>query len=154
MPQTGIIAVHPLWYVCCNCPFISDVDSGTVCRKVGDDNEWIQARLCCQFDADRLADSTRLPEPRKEIMKEGEPITAADLDLQRRVANFLVGRQMPGLRNLKVEAHDGVVTLRGRVYTFYEKQLCNQCCRRVAGVLELINSVDVLPTTPGAAVVA
>ena len=87
-------------------------------------------------------------------MNTGKEVAAADVDLQRRVANFLVGRQMPGLRHLEVEAHDGVVTVRGRVYTFYEKQLCNQCCRRVAGVLELINAVDVLPTTPGAAVVA
>ena len=87
-------------------------------------------------------------------MTDSETLTTADLDLQRRVANFLMGRQMPGLRHLEVEAHAGVVTLRGKVYTFYEKQLCNQCCRRVAGVLQLVNAVDVVSTTPGAAVVA
>ena len=42
-----------------------------------------------------------------------------------------------------VEAQNGIVTVSGQVLTFYEKQLCNQCCRRVAGVLELVNAVDV-----------
>jgi len=78
----------------------------------------------------------------------------ADRDLERRIQSFLEGRHVPGLRHLHVQARDGVVTVSGRVMTFYEKQLCNQCCRRVAGVLELINSVDVTGTTPGAAVVA
>lgn len=74
------------------------------------------------------------------------PFTDAqsDRDLERRVATFLAARHVPGLRNLAVEAHKGVVTVSGQVLTFYEKQLCNQCCRRVAGVLELINAVDVM----------
>ncbi len=67
-----------------------------------------------------------------------------DRDLERRVASFLATRHVPGLRNLEVEAQDGVVTVSGQVLTFYEKQLCNQCCRRVAGVLQLINEVDVM----------
>jgi osmotically-inducible protein OsmY len=77
----------------------------------------------------------------------GRPNRAeADCDLQRRVASFLASRHVPGLRNLAVEACSGVVTISGQVLTFYEKQLCNQCGRRVAGVLELINAVDVLDT--------
>jgi BON domain len=51
-------------------------------------------------------------------------------------------------------AQTGVVRLTGRVFTFYEKQLCNQCCGRVAGVRQLINAVQVIGTMPGAAVVA
>ncbi len=67
-----------------------------------------------------------------------------DRDLERRVTSFLATRHVPGLRNLAVEAQNGIVTVSGQVLTFYEKQLCNQCCRRVAGVLELINAVDVM----------
>jgi osmotically-inducible protein OsmY len=67
-----------------------------------------------------------------------------DRDLERRVTSFLATRHVPGLRNLEVEAENGVVTVSGQVLTFYEKQLCNQCCRRVAGVLQLINEVDVM----------
>ncbi|HUY89590.1 MAG TPA: BON domain-containing protein [Pirellulales bacterium] len=68
---------------------------------------------------------------------------SADLDLERRVLSFLVGRHVPGLRNLQVEARNGTVTLRGRVHTFYEKQLCQSCCCRVAGVLQFVDNVDV-----------
>lgn len=62
-------------------------------------------------------------------------------DLERRVVNYLVGRQMPSLRHLNVTAENGVVTISGRVKSFYEKQLCQQCCRRVAGVVKLVDDV-------------
>ncbi len=68
---------------------------------------------------------------------------SADRDLERRVVNFLHGWQMPGLRKLEVEATAGTVTLRGTVNSFYEKQLSQQCCRRVAGVLKLIDAISV-----------
>jgi osmotically-inducible protein OsmY len=68
----------------------------------------------------------------------------ADRDLERRVMSFLAARHIPGLRSLEVHASDGIVTVSGRVLTFYEKQLCNQCVRRVAGVMQLINAVDVV----------
>lgn len=85
---------------------------------------------------------------------ESDAAMDSDLDLARRVASFLAERHVPGLRNLEVKADHGVVTVSGRVLTFYEKQLCNQCYRRVSGVLQFINAVDVVGTTPGAAVVA
>lgn len=66
-----------------------------------------------------------------------------DFDLERRVKNYLRDRHMPMLRNLEVEAHGGTVTLRGTVNSFYEKQLSQQCCRRVAGVVRLIDAIDV-----------
>lgn len=78
--------------------------------------------------------------------------TQSDRDLERRVTSFLVTRHVPGLRNLAVEAQNGIVTVSGQVLTFYEKQLCNQCCRRVAGVLELINAVNVMHDAQSAAV--
>jgi hypothetical protein len=66
----------------------------------------------------------------------------ADRDLERRVASFLV-HQRPELRHLSVEAQGGTVTLRGSVRTFYEKQIGHTLCRRVAGVVRLIDAVDV-----------
>ena len=69
---------------------------------------------------------------------------AADRDLERRVMNYLTGRHVPALRRLEVQAAGGTVTLRGTVGSFYEKQLSQQCCRRVAGVLNLIDAVDVV----------
>src|SRR5690606_4668934 len=55
----------------------------------------------------------------------------ANRDLERRVVNYLHGRHVPGLRHLSVAADNGIVTLRGRVHSFYEKQLVQQCCQRV-----------------------
>jgi osmotically-inducible protein OsmY len=67
----------------------------------------------------------------------------ADRDLERRVMNFLVGRQVPSLRQIAVEADRGTVTMRGRVYSFHHKQLCINCCTRVAGVLRLVDELTV-----------
>ena len=76
---------------------------------------------------------------------------SADRDLERRVVNFLWSRHMPGLKHIAVEAENGTVTLRGQVRSFYEKQLCHQSCRRVAGVIRLIDAVDVASFPPQAA---
>jgi osmotically-inducible protein OsmY len=71
---------------------------------------------------------------------------SADQELARRVQNYLWGRQVPSLRRVAVESNQGVVTLRGQVRSFYEKQLCHQSCRRVAGVIGLVDEIDVQPT--------
>jgi osmotically-inducible protein OsmY len=67
-----------------------------------------------------------------------------DRDLERRVVNYLARRHVPGLRQLAVEANNGTVTLRGQVRSFYEKQLSHHCCRRVAGVIRLVDAIDVV----------
>jgi hypothetical protein len=88
------------------------------------------------------------------------PATDADCGLEQRVIRFLEGKHVPGLRHLAVKARGGIVKLSGQVHTYYEKQLCNQCCGRIPGLQELVNAVEVteavpLPQTmPGAAVVA
>lgn len=71
------------------------------------------------------------------------PLPVSDRDLEQRVTVFLATRHVPSLRHLAVEARSGVVTLRGRVRSFYEKQLSQECCQRVAGVVQLINAVEV-----------
>jgi len=67
-----------------------------------------------------------------------------DLDLQRRVVNFLFSRKVPALRRIAVEADNGVVTLRGQVPSFYQRQLCINCCSHVAGVNRVIDQVEVV----------
>ena len=74
---------------------------------------------------------------------------SADRDLQRRVVAYLAGRHVPSLRNLQVEAINGRVTLRGRVRSFYEKQLGQHSARRVAGVVQLVDAIEVaVPRAP------
>lgn len=77
------------------------------------------------------------------IMQLSVTTESADRELERRVVNFLAGRHVPGLRHLEVSAQGGTVTVSGRVRSFYEKQLCQECCKRVAGVIKLIDDVDV-----------
>ena len=52
---------------------------------------------------------------------------------------------------VEVEVRQGVVTILGRVNTFYERQLCISCCQRVAGVINMNDKVEVAqphaPTT-------
>lgn len=66
-----------------------------------------------------------------------------DDDLKHRVANCLGQRNMASLRRIGVEAKDGLVTLRGNVRSFYEKQLCLNCTRHVAGVIRLVDRIEV-----------
>lgn len=71
--------------------------------------------------------------------------TTADHDrhLERQITQLLAERHCQALRHLEVQACDGIVTLRGQVRSFYEKQLSYDCCRRVDGVIRLVDAVDV-----------
>lgn len=64
-----------------------------------------------------------------------------DLELQRRVTSYLHSKRMRSLNHIDVEASRGTVVLRGEVGSFYEKQLCLNCTRRVAGVVDLIDEI-------------
>jgi len=66
----------------------------------------------------------------------------SDRDLERRVTSSLADCH-PVLRQLEVAANNGTVTLRGRVFSFYQKQLCQNVCRRMAGVAQFIDAVVV-----------
>jgi len=77
------------------------------------------------------------------MVRNAEELVTGDSDLKRRVENYLVGRKVSSLRRIRVDASNGTVKLRGRVGSYYEKQLCIHCCRRVAGVIQLVDEVDV-----------
>jgi len=64
-------------------------------------------------------------------------------DLELRIRNFLDGRNIPGLRRIGVVVVGGQVTVQGRVRTFYEKQLALHCCQRVAGVIHVVDAIEV-----------
>ena len=68
-----------------------------------------------------------------------------DAALARRVRSFLVNRHVSALRHLRVSADRGVITISGRVSTFYEKQLSYASARRVAGVQRVLDQVRVVP---------
>lgn len=67
-----------------------------------------------------------------------------EIELARRVKLFLASQPRPALRYLRVTARGGSVSLQGVVTTYYERQLALQCSRRVAGVRELIDEIQVV----------
>lgn len=75
-----------------------------------------------------------------------------DRELECRVQTALAACNMPALRRLAVEALDGTVTLRGRVYSFYEKQLSHTHVRHVPGVARLVDAIDVITASGRSAV--
>lgn len=72
-----------------------------------------------------------------QINEDFEP--NSDSEIEQNVRAFLEGCNMPALRRLAVSVSAGTVTLRGQVRTFYERQLTQQCLRRIAGVRQLID---------------
>ena len=71
-----------------------------------------------------------------------------DEDLRRRIESFLRSRHFSALRNLEVGVTSGVVTLKGEVGSFYEKQVALDTCRRVAGVLCTVDQLLVEQRQP------
>ena len=71
-----------------------------------------------------------------------------DDDLRQRIVTYLVSRQIPGAKSLAIRAENGVVTVAGKLESFYYKQLCTHACRRVAGVLDLVDEIEVTRRAP------
>jgi hypothetical protein len=86
------------------------------------------------------------PEPSLTTVVTGsrQPNSAtADRELQLRVRSFLSTR-LPQSSRLRIKADNGVVTVQGTHTSFYHKQLCINCCQRVAGVVQLIDRTNVV----------
>ncbi len=75
------------------------------------------------------------------LAETGSP--SRDRDLKQRVKNYLFGQHVSDLRRLAIDTDSGVVTLRGRVQSFHYKQLCLNCCQRVAGVVKIDDQIIV-----------
>lgn len=67
----------------------------------------------------------------------------ADADLLQRLEIHLRNQGRYNLTRLQVAVADGVVVLRGRVSSFHERQLAVTHCQRVAGVLKLVDEIEV-----------
>ena len=74
----------------------------------------------------------------------------ADRELSQRVHLFLSGSSQPVLRNLEVTARAGTIFLRGRVRSFYHRQLALEFTRRVAGVIQIVDELVVDERPPQA----
>jgi len=80
---------------------------------------------------------------------EGRPVVEFTEDevLAKNVRNFVLDRIQPATNHVEVDAHCGTVTLRGRVGSFYQKQLWLHGAQRVAGVRRVVDELDVVRNT-------
>ena len=69
--------------------------------------------------------------------------TEQDIDLQHRLVNFLHARHVPERESVDIDVSGGVVVVRGPLHSDHAKWLCIECCRRVAGVIRLVDQVVV-----------
>lgn len=77
------------------------------------------------------------------MMPHPEVDRAADLELEKQVHGHLARESRPSLGRVQVSATHGIITLRGRVVSFYERQLAIQCCRTIVGVKRLVDALEV-----------
>jgi osmotically-inducible protein OsmY len=69
--------------------------------------------------------------------------TMIDVPLDHRVLHALEQNPHVVRRNLRFETQQGRVTLRGVVGTYYQKQMAQEAIRRVEGVEEIANELEV-----------
>jgi BON domain len=67
----------------------------------------------------------------------------ADQDLARSIIHRLRDQHVPDLRRLEVSADKGVITIRGQVSSFHQRQLGIHCCQAVAGVVHINDQINV-----------
>jgi len=70
-------------------------------------------------------------------------MTMIDMPLDHRVLTALEQNPHIARRNLRFETEQGRVTLRGVVGTYYQKQMAQEAVRRVEGVREIANELEV-----------
>src|SRR5262245_15325321 len=78
-----------------------------------------------------------------ELNLEYSAEAAADGELKQRIVEALSRLHFPALRRLHISVREGVVTLNGRLGTFYEKQVAELYIRRVADVEKIVSRVEV-----------
>lgn len=66
-----------------------------------------------------------------------------DEDIAFRVRGFIARHHFRSLQELDLDVKSGELTLRGKVGSFYEKQIAMSICRRVPGVLTFVDEVSV-----------
>jgi len=66
-----------------------------------------------------------------------------DLRLRQQVAQLFANHKFPALRSLEIMVDQGCLTLTGLVRSFHEKQMALCLCRRVDGISECVDQIEV-----------
>lgn len=76
------------------------------------------------------------------------PAAASRLEPARIAEVRFRGSSYPELRRVRCDFHEGVLTLRGRVSSFYITQLAQALAARIPGVEEVVNRIEVKEIAP------
>lgn len=77
-----------------------------------------------------------------DLLQEPQPTSPSEEKLAERVRRF-VNERVPGCEDLIVEDRGCCVILQGRVPSAHAKWLCLQCSRHVAGVIHVIDELQI-----------
>jgi osmotically-inducible protein OsmY len=72
------------------------------------------------------------------------PLSPRFLGIDRLAERRLRGSSFLALRNVSCEYHEGVMTLRGRLPTYYLKQIAQELVAEVEGVEKVFNRIEVV----------
>ena len=75
------------------------------------------------------------------------PVSTGRLDPARLAESRLRASSYAELRTVRCDFHEGVLTLRGRVPSFYSTQLAQTLAAHVPGVDEVVNRIEVQEET-------
>lgn len=68
---------------------------------------------------------------------------AADDELEGQLKAMLAIRHLPSLGRISIRVVDAVIFLGGTVMTYFERNVCEECCRQIPGVAGVCNDIDV-----------
>ena len=68
---------------------------------------------------------------------------AADDEIEEQLRTMLAIRHLPSLNRIAIRVVDCVVFLAGTVMTYFERNVCEECCRQIPGVAGICNEIEV-----------
>ena len=77
--------------------------------------------------------------PRKKVLI----MHTTDIDIELQLREMFLVMRLPSLEKITVKVEDSFVELGGSVLTYFEKNVCEDCCRRIEGVLSIHNNIHI-----------
>ena len=99
--------------------------------------------------SDRLSEVIKDHSTTVEASTACEDSETSSGELRQRVLRFLQSRGICGMEDVRVGVDGGVVVLRGRIASAHDRWLCVSCVCRVAGVLHVIDQLEVADSAAG-----
>jgi osmotically-inducible protein OsmY len=91
-----------------------------------------------------MSSSSTTENTTRGLQATGCPMVAERDDVTEEVTTALSATGRPSLRRLEVAASEGRIVLRGRVTSYYLKQLAQAAALAVPAVAQLLNEVEVV----------